>query len=143
GRETLPGGFVIGYEDWDGDGKPDNMNQYNNGYGLGDGGLISTARDLATFARALLADEELLDPETFDEMLDWVEDGDGNGYGLGVSVWDSEWGEVWGHDGSSGGFLSTLWYLPEEDAIVVVLANHGENADPDEIARAALSLVLD
>lgn len=143
GREILPGEFVVGYEDWDGDGEPDNMNQYNEGYGLGDGGLISTARDLAMFARVLLADEELLDPNTFDEMLDWVEDGDGNLYGLGVSAWDSEWGEVWGHDGRSGGFLSTLWYLPEEEAIVVVWANDGDNADPNEIAEAALRLILD
>ena len=38
GRQTQPGGFVSGYEDWDGDGERDNMNQYNDGYGLADGG---------------------------------------------------------------------------------------------------------
>lgn len=141
-RERIPGGFVHGYEDWDGDGKRDDVTRKNGGNGLGDGGLISTASDVARFVQALFGNEELLEPETLEEMLTFVDDGEGSQYGLGVSSWESDWGEALGHGGRSGGFLSTVWYVPDEDVTVVVLTNDADKASPDEIAENALTVVL-
>ncbi len=141
-RENIPGGFVHGYSDWDGDGKRDDVTRKNDGFGLGDGGLVSTASDVARFAQALFANEELLEPETLEQMLTYVDDGEGDRYGLGVSAWESAWGEAFGHGGRSGGFLSTSWYLWDEEVTVVVLANDADNADPDAIAESALTVVL-
>lgn len=140
-KEAIPGGFVSGYSDWDGDKKIDDMTQLEP-WGLGDGGIISNGADLARFARGLFADEELLEPETLEEMLDSVDDGEGAEYGLGVSVWETEWGEAWGHQGRTGGFLSTMMYLPNRDITVVAIANDADNADPDAIAEKALAVVL-
>jgi len=141
-REHLPGGFVEGYEDIDGDGNPEPCNHLNVGLGLGDGGLISNGRDVATFAQTLFASDRLLTPETFQEMLTWVDDGQDGGYGLGVSRWDSDWGEAWGHTGSMDGFLSSLWYIPAAEIIAVALTNDSDRAAPDEIVEGALGLIF-
>jgi D-alanyl-D-alanine carboxypeptidase len=51
--EPVPGGFVEGYEDLDEDGRQDLTSGLNAGAGLADGGLISTAYDVARFSHTL------------------------------------------------------------------------------------------
>lgn len=142
-RETLPGGFVEGYEDLDEDGVQDCTSPLNFGAGLGDGGLISTARDVGKFAETLFMTDDLLDEDSFDKMIDWMEDGEGGFYGLGVNSWDTEeWGDVWGHAGGVEGYSSTLWHLPDEEMTVVVLTNDGDRAHPDDIVERVLEVVM-
>lgn len=140
-KEPIPGGFVSGYDDWDGDGKRDDVTKLEK-WGLGDGGIISTAQDLATFARALFAEAKVIKTKTLAQMLDFFPDDEGGGYGLGVTLTETDWGEAWGHTGKTGGFLSTMIYIPAQNATVVVLSNAADKGDPDAIAYEALELVL-
>ena len=48
------------------------------------------------------------------------------GYGEGIK----EIGEFCGHDGLQPGFSSEMWYLPEEDATIVVSVNREDPYDP-------------
>lgn len=141
-HEEIPGGFVEGYPDWNGDGEIDNLTHCHHCTGLGDGGLISSAHDVARFCQGLFIKEELLTGEFLEKMLTWVADGDGGYYGLGIGAWNSDWGEIWGHSGSTGGFLSTCWFLPNLDITVVVLTNSPDLAIPDDIAAGVLDVVL-
>lgn len=140
-REKIPGDFVRGYEDYQQKGIREDVTDLNWGNGLGDGGLISTASDVGRFARTLFGGNELLAPETLEEMLDFVADGEGNWYGLGVSSWESEWGQVLGHDGGANGFASTTWYVVDEEITIVVLTNDADNGMPDDLAEGALAIV--
>ena len=45
-------------------------------------------------------------------------------YGLGVEILRPDYRlTVWGHGGFTLGFKSVVWYVPEHDLVVVVLAN--------------------
>ena len=130
--ETLPGGFVDGYGDFDGDGAMENVSGINDGAGLGDGGLISNAADIATFYRALLHDQTLLSAESLAALLDFQPDDEGNGYGLGLSEWQSPDGPVWGHGGGVLGFSSLGLYVTEAETVIVILSAD-ENLWPEDI----------
>lgn len=133
--EDLPGGFVNGYEDIDGDGEAENVSDVNDGAGLGDGALISTVGDLTIFYTALLQDQTLLSEDAMDELLDF-QAAEGEGYSLGLNEWeDEDFGVAWGHSGGVLGFLSIGIYLPDEDVILIVLSARGD-IDPAEIAVA-------
>lgn len=120
--ETLPNGHIAGYDYIDEDEELDNALTLNDGTGMGDGGLISTASDLATFMRAIY-NGELVSEAGYDAQYDMVDSGDGEGYGLGVSYAETSCGEQWGHDGSTAGFVSTVWYDVETDIVVVAMTN--------------------
>jgi len=87
----------------------------------GSGAMISDASDLKVWAEAVCTGR-LLKPETHKARLrtrhlsggpDFV------GYGEGIA----KVGEFCGHDGLQPGFSSEMWYLPEEDATIVVGVN--------------------
>jgi D-alanyl-D-alanine carboxypeptidase len=100
-------------------------------FGWGGGEMVSTARDVARFLRALLG-RELLEQNLRAELLttvpsDWEES---VGYGLGIEevsslmeVADSPCGVAWGHLGFSFGYTTIA--LASEDGArqVVILAN--------------------
>ncbi len=142
-REPLPKELAEGYQDLDGDGELDGTRDYDDGLGLGDGGLVATALDVARWGRALLTPDAVLDAATLEVLqTDLVDDGEGAEYGLGVMRWDTEWGEAWGHTGSMQGFQSTLWYLPQFDLAIAVLINAGDDGDAEAIAEAFVELLL-
>jgi CubicO group peptidase (beta-lactamase class C family) len=86
---------------------------------LGDGGIITTAEEMAIFLRALM-DGELLSDEMLDEMFDFDED---SGYGLGIYLEEyGEW-EMLGHTGASSGFQSAMFYEEETETVIIVLTN--------------------
>ncbi len=86
------------------------------------GGLVSTAPDLIAFARGLFGGALFDDPESLDAMLP----APGSPYGLGIA---NQGGNI-GHAGYIAGFRSTLTYVPELDAVMVVLYNH-DVTDPE------------
>lgn len=139
--ETLEGGFVYGYEDLDGDGEVEEVSGVNDGAGLGDGSLISTTADITTFYQALLQDQTLLSDESMEELLNFQDDGEEGGYSLGLGSWDTEYGEIITHTGAVVGFVSVGMYLPEYEAIVVVLAASAETPMLD-IAFDALDALV-
>ncbi len=94
---------------------------------LADGGIISNTKDVARFSDALFGGE-LLTPESLNKMLSWsnIDEREvqvGDDYGLGVYEEQTPWGEIWGHDGGTFGYISKMQYFPETDTTVVVFVN--------------------
>jgi D-alanyl-D-alanine carboxypeptidase len=99
-------------------------------FGWGGSGMVSTARDMARFLRALLGGE-LLAPAMSAAMLstvasDWEES---DGYGLGIeevtSIGEaaSPCGAAWGHFGFSTGYTTVALASKTGDRQVVVMFN--------------------
>jgi D-alanyl-D-alanine carboxypeptidase len=87
----------------------------------GAGAMISDLSDLKTYAKALCAGD-LLQPETQQARLEGEQmDGEPDfiKYGKGVVLL----GKFCGHNGTIMGFSSEMFYLPEEDAVIVVNVN--------------------
>ena len=87
----------------------------------GSGAMVSDASDLKVWAEAVCTGR-LLKPETHRARLRTQHlsgEPDFVGYGEGIK----EIGEFCGHDGVQPGFSSEMWYLPEEDATIVVGVN--------------------
>ena len=87
------------------------------------GGLVSTAEDLVVFTEALFGGD-LLSSESLDLMLD-TSSGPRAGYGLGVSQYPMRDGVVYGHNGRTIGFASSLRHDPSTGITVIVLSNDG------------------
>ena len=96
------------------------------------GAMISNLEDLRIWAKAL-ATGELLTDEMHAEQLDWVEvpelaNVEGK-YGLGIMSLAG----FQGHNGAIFGYNSTVLYLPEDDATIVVLANKSTNSSQESM----------
>lgn len=111
--------LVRGYDDWDGDGRIEDVTDINDSLGLGDGGIVSTAADLETFARALF-ESDLLSEDSLDEMMTLTEFDD---YGLGITYYETNTDDAWGHDGATVGFLASMYYLEDSGVVVVMWSN--------------------
>jgi D-alanyl-D-alanine carboxypeptidase len=137
---------VHGYQDWNGDGAPEDITQplLNTGLGLGGTALISNAPDLIRFFQAFLFEDILLSSSSRQKMMTLVNSERG-GYGLGLLNSLTRWGEVWGQTGSTTGFSSAMFYLPIHDLIVVTWTNSGDKVinRPFELTDAGLNAVLE
>ena len=109
------------------------------------GGLRTSANDLARFGRMLLRDGELdgvrvLTAPSLQEMtMADLDDGEGGGVGLGWFT-SSELPQGWGgHDGGEAGALSALYLHRAQGVGVLYLAN-GDGEDDD--ARTAFEATL-
>ncbi|MCV3214839.1 beta-lactamase family protein [Plectonema radiosum NIES-515] len=138
-REPIIGNVATGYSDRTPDGKLDSSNNVNDGNGLGDGGLVSNAEDLAVFAKALFAKKTLLSPQMMKQFLTFT-DNEGYGYGLGVERFPTPFGESFGHTGTAYGFVTLMAYLLRKDTTVIVLFND-QDVDIKGIAMKAVELV--
>lgn len=119
----LGAGIVRGYDMGIG-GALEDVTEVNDALGLGDGGIVSTARDLELFARALF-NGTLLTAESLATMREMVDTGlEGISYGLGLVRLDTYYGAVVGHDGAAGGFQSILFYHEDSGAVIVALTNN-------------------
>ena len=76
------------------------------------GGLISTSRDLARWAKALYEGRVLSAPRLQDMLTALPSEGRAR-YGLGVEITPSAAGPVYGHDGSMFGYLTDMIYFPD------------------------------
>ena len=123
GRTIIDGKFIINPQmEWTG------------------GGFVSTAEDLARWAKALY-EGKVLKKEALDEMLTPVEarggrgGGSGNKYGLAVQIRQSEWGVSYGHGGWFPGYLSEMEYFPEHKVAIAVQVNTDASASPKKNLR--------
>jgi D-alanyl-D-alanine carboxypeptidase len=113
------------------------------------GGILSNAKDVARFYRALLAGR-LLAPELLNAMqtIDPVATGGvpdsgfpGGGWGLGLLRETFPCGsEAWGHDSEIPGYVTAAWNSKDGTRQVVVVVNR--LLEPDEPAAQALREVL-
>lgn len=88
------------------------------------GGVVSTPRDLARWARELYAGR-LIAPARRKEMLQGIgtDMGPGVQYGLGVLIRPSERGITWGHSGFFPGYLTDMAYFPDLGLAVAAQVN--------------------
>jgi D-alanyl-D-alanine carboxypeptidase len=112
GSRPLPEGFPTGHEG------RDHVRDYFEGSGFGDGGVITTAGELAAFYHALRDGVLLADP-WLDMMM---EDPLGEGYGMGI---DME-GDIVGHSGGDLGFSSDVRMDITTGDIAIVLVGEGD-----------------
>ena len=95
------------------------------------GAIISTMNDLNIYARALYrgtllspeTQQHRLETEVFDEAPEFMQ------YGEGIL----KIGEFYGHNGTIFGFSTEMYYLPAEDAVIVVNVNR---LDLDDVSRS-------
>lgn len=106
------------------------------------GSLRSTASDLLHWMRAL-SQGRAVGVEGFAEMGKPALAGVGvqERYGLGLYRWQIRGQDAIGHTGQIDGFASALFYLPAEDATVVVLANN-DDFDAQSLARRLAAIVI-
>lgn len=144
--DSIPGGFAQGYQDWNDDGTAEAVTKplINDGLGLGDKGIVSSAPDLVRFFQVLFLGDKLLYASSLDQMLETVPIGMGDAYGLGMMHMETRWGEAWGHQGKALGFQSVILYLPVHDLMLVVWMNEGDRkaGNAMAIAQEALSTIL-
>ncbi len=89
---------------------------YHGSHAWASGGLVSTARDLATFMRALVDGVLFQDPSTFGLM---VAPEPGSPYGLGMFVTETPYGVAYGHGGAVFGYNTRMEHFPAVGATVV------------------------
>ena len=104
----------------------------------GAGAIISDLSDLRTYAKALCAGD-LLQPETQEARFegenlegapDFVR------YGEGIELF----GKFCGHNGTIPGFSSEMFYLPEEEAVIVVNVNRLDRDDESKSSDLFLAV---
>ncbi len=87
----------------------------------GAGAMISNISDLGIFARALY-EGTLLNPETQEARLETQQlEGSPESVRFGEGI--GQLGKYWGFSGTIQGFSSEMYYLPEEDATIVIAVN--------------------
>jgi D-alanyl-D-alanine carboxypeptidase len=145
GAEPMPAELVSGYFDLDNDGDTENVDAahwpaQDTAEGPA-GAIVSTAPDLARFAKALFGGE-LLGPESLTAMVTPNAYGaPHHDYGLGVEVLHPDYEtEVWGHGGVVLGFRAQMMYLPGSRTVIVVLVNE-TTADPLDLGELAMHAV--
>lgn len=106
------------------------------------GSLRSTATDLLHWMRAL-SQGRVVGTGGFAEMARPALAGVGvqERYGLGLYRWQIRGQDAIGHTGQIDGAASALFYLPSEDATVVVLANN-DAFDAQSLARRLAAIVI-
>jgi D-alanyl-D-alanine carboxypeptidase len=90
----------------------------------GAGAMISDISDLGVWARALY-NGDLLNPETQQARVE-IQHGEGVSEGSGYGEGIAKLGKLWGHGGTISGFSTDMWYMPEEDATIVVSVNRSD-----------------
>jgi len=121
---TLPAPFVNGYA-WDGstltDVTVDNMSAF-----VGNGNMITTPLDLATWAKKLLTGRTALSQDTVERMKAGLPSEGSSTYGLGIK-YTPRLG--YGHGGDHQGYATFMFYKPEQDVAYVVLMNIWDMSD--------------
>ncbi|MEP2985964.1 MAG: serine hydrolase domain-containing protein [Sulfitobacter sp.] len=113
GSRPLPEIFARGHPD------RELIRQYYSGHGFGDGGIISTARDVVSFYVALLGLRQLLSEPS---LLKLQADPLGAAYGMGLEVE----GSIVGHAGGDIGYSSDVRMdLETGDIAVYLIASEG------------------
>jgi D-alanyl-D-alanine carboxypeptidase len=127
-EEEIPGGFVNGYTDVEGNGSLDDVTALNLSWAWAAGAMVSNTQDLSRFSEALFGGE-LLSQDSLNQMLTLNNTGDiGIDYGLGVYSVDFDplipgLGRGFGHGGDAPGHNAFMFYFPERDITVVSLQN--------------------
>ena len=98
----------------------------------GDGGIISTAADLATFFRVLMSGK-VVGKELLPQMTQTVESGNADvRSGLGILRYRLSCGQAWGHSGDLG-YSIDIRVARDGSKAVVLARNNPSLGDPDRM----------
>ena len=123
-------------------GYDEDITEENDGVGMGDGGVICPAEDLAKFLPGLL-NGEIISGAMLEEMLDTVEDDSESQYGLGIGYdEDEDYGVMISHDGATSGFQSVMFYNVDSELTVIVLTNNFDAEYMEDVTWDIVDLVL-
>ena len=101
------------------------------------GAMVSTAHDVATWARALYGGS-VLSPGSLTQMLQFGR----YGYGLGARLSTLAGQDAWGHTGSLRGFTAAAEHFPGQKVTVAVTTNRGRIL-PNEITALLAQAVFE
>ncbi len=136
-------GVAHGYFDLMGDRTlVDSTQSYANVCIGGDGGMVSSARDILTFFDHLFAQGDLLSPDSVERMLPRVETNEEDFplYGLGIEAWGEEGPRRGiGHGGQEFGYRTFAYYFPERDLTFVVWVNASSLIPTDDNIAAVIN----
>jgi D-alanyl-D-alanine carboxypeptidase len=134
--EESPAGTVAnGWFDLDGDGEYEDFSNVpaTAFYSAIGGGVFATAEHLALWGKAMYRDRTVLNPEYYDQMMDFVVPTPGEplvyGYGLGICWFNPELFNnlmAYGHGGNPLGYAAGCFYLPDYDVCIGILDNTEE-----------------
>ncbi len=113
------------------------VTEYNDGFGLGDGGIVSTAEDMMLFVHALLETKSLLSENILHEMLQVKGE---DRYGLGIYQEQAGDELAWTHNGSASGFSGQYYYLPKAKMIIILLTNIAGSGIYDSVVSGVLGV---
>jgi D-alanyl-D-alanine carboxypeptidase len=126
---------------------PKDYTDVNHSFAMAAGGVISTADDMATWIKALVAGH-VLDPAYQRRWLDSLKAEDpnkpeGQKYGYGIS--QLSWGPnmIYFHGGETAGYNSKISYDPANDMILIVWTNLPVSLDGQQTANTLWAKVLD
>ncbi|MDP1602362.1 MAG: serine hydrolase domain-containing protein [Legionella sp.] len=116
--------------------KLSDVTYFNDGFGLGDAGMISTAQDLNRFLQALLKDKTLLSTASLQQMLSVQED-----YGLGIYQEKVDGERAWSHNGLTSGFQGQYYYFPNKQLSIILLTNDFDTDIIDSLVERTHELI--
>lgn len=145
GDEPIVGKQARGYQDVfkaDGsfgqDGVVDDMTEANFSAFWANGALFSNAKDLTKFMLAL-SKGQLLEPQSLEEMLTFVDISDTVQFGLGTESLELPWGKAWGKGGDHLGYQAYLLNFSDSGVTIATLVNRQYEFENPEKQFTALT----
>jgi len=134
----VPAGLIRGYVDFYSKLEVIDATYYSGwDYYTADGGLISNARDLNVFLKALF-ESNLISDSSLDEMTSWFapkeyeKDFFKTDYGMGIFRMKTPWGDAYFHSGDAIGYYACMAYFPEKGT-TISWATNGNYGKIDEL----------
>jgi D-alanyl-D-alanine carboxypeptidase len=118
--------------------KPTDVTTLDDGFGLADGGIITTASDMNLFIQALFQTNTILSLDSLKNMVQFVEP---DKYGMGVYEEDVNNTLTWTHSGSSSGFSGQYYYIPEKNSRIIILTNIANSEIINNIAEKTAKIL--
>ncbi|MBK7342134.1 MAG: beta-lactamase family protein [Saprospiraceae bacterium] len=137
-HDVLPAHTAQGYFDLYNNGTIANVTNFNTGSGNGYGGMFSTVFDIATFIRALVVDQTILQPASLAEMQQFIPEIDPEDPApdlfLGAGMMKRYFNQPLdsdnfgiGHTGRDLAYSANCFYFPEHQTICTFIVNYGTN----------------
>jgi D-alanyl-D-alanine carboxypeptidase len=106
------------------------------------GGIVASARDIATWGRALYGGD-VLSQTSLASMTEFTfhPEKQGGYYGMGTRMRQFQGYNLEGHTGTLRAFNAAMWYLPQVDLTIVVETNR-TGIDANAITDALLAVAL-
>ena len=136
----MSGQYSHGYMDMTNSGQLTDITRMDMSWDWAAGGMVSNLDDLKVWAEAL-GTGQLISPAMQNERLKWIsmpEFGNFASYGLGIL----KIGDFIGHTGADPGYNSAMYYLPEKDAVIVVLFNYCSGTDIVDVTSLGIGKAL-